>query len=232
MTADSSAEHPTEACTRRSSGTAPASSWRPTRPSCPRPRVFANTHIDQRRSASMSTRTACRTWSLVGTQDAPSYDGWFLQILVNKGDRQFVDETADRVPQGEALGGTEGVPTATRPQRGLQVLDFNQDGAPDFFVEFRPRPGRSRRSAAHLAQRRHRALLDAQGRRLRGGRQGSSAWSAPRLVATRNGYSFITHGDFSRQRGAAPATACLQRSPIELSRRCCRRANSTLRADR
>ncbi len=64
--------------------------------------------------------------------------GWYLQVFVNHGNKQFVDETADRVPRGEDSAGTEGVDIAVvRPgNNGPQVLDFNHDGAPDFFIGF------------------------------------------------------------------------------------------------
>jgi VCBS repeat protein len=77
---------------------------------------------------------------LAGTQGlsgtATYYDGWFVRVLINRGDRQFVDETAERVPQGNAFGGTPDVPTQTAAARWVRVLDFNQDRAPDFSVEY------------------------------------------------------------------------------------------------
>jgi FG-GAP-like repeat len=75
---------------------------------------------------------------LVGGQNTSLSSGWFVQILVNQGNRQFVDETADRVPPGDGGGGTEGVSTSAPAAHWVRVLDFNQDGAPDFSVEVQP----------------------------------------------------------------------------------------------
>ena len=82
----------------------------------------------------------------VGTQQPLSVRGWYLQVFINHGNREFVDETTDRVPPGEASGGTEGVDTAVVGPGSdcLQVLDFNQDGAPDLFVGFQPTSGAQR----------------------------------------------------------------------------------------
>ena len=141
-------------------------------------------------SASTSTRTACRIWSSSGAQATGLYGGWFVQILVNKGNRQFVDETAGRVPQGDASGGTEGVQTAAPWALWVRVLDFNQDGAPDFSVEFsKVRISRQDQplvwlndGAGHFSTLKVGDFVAA-----------GSEWmlGIGHLVATRNGYSFI-----------------------------------------
>lgn len=118
--------------------------------------------------------------------------GWFVQLLINKGNRQFVDETADRVPQGEASVGAEGPPSYAQRVR---VLDFNQDGAPDFSVEYDPGTGQ-------LAQAQPLIWLnDGAGRFstlkvgdfVAPGRE-SVIGCCGQLVATRNGYSFVGVG--------------------------------------
>lgn len=77
---------------------------------------------------------------LVASGNQNPFDGWYLQIFVNHGNKQFVDETAERVPPGEDSAGTEGVDTGAakaRPSNSfLQVLDFHHDGAPDIYVGF------------------------------------------------------------------------------------------------
>ena len=124
----------------------------------------------------------------VGTQQ--NYAGWFVQILVNKGDRQFVDETAERVPAGQASGGGDGAPASLNPGN-IQVLDFNQDGAPDFAVEFL---GSTTLAASQPViwindGTGHFSTLTV-GDFVTAGRENVVATA--HLVATRNGYSFIT----------------------------------------
>ena len=126
---------------------------------------------------------------LVGTQQ--NYAGWFVQILVNRGDRQFVDETAERVPAGQGSGGGDGPPASVYPAN-VQVLDFNQDGAPDFAVEFIT-------GSTPLTQSQpliwindgtgHFSTLTV-GDFVTAGRE--NVLATAHLVATRNGYSFIT----------------------------------------
>jgi hypothetical protein len=133
---------------------------------------------------------------LLGTQ-SPSYAGWFVQILVNKGNRQFVDETADRVPQGEAFGGTNGASGTSIPLWS-QVLDFNKDGAPDFFLRLGAgSPGRFQPDqpliwlndgTGHFSTLKVGDFVAAGREALLGG--------SPHLVATRYGYSFITPRSF------------------------------------
>jgi hypothetical protein len=73
---------------------------------------------------------------LVLTGEQPTYRGWFVQIIMNKGNRQFVDETAERMAPADSTRGVLGVTTAQPYGPKLNVLDFNQDGWPDFAVEW------------------------------------------------------------------------------------------------
>jgi hypothetical protein len=68
---------------------------------------------------------------LAGTQG--DYTGWYVQVLLNRGGRTFVDETAQRLPMGQFSG--DGSAGHISPW-SVKVLDFNRDGAPDFFVQF------------------------------------------------------------------------------------------------
>ncbi len=65
--------------------------------------------------------------------------GWELQVLVNQGNRNFVDRTADYLPAGARDGGT---PSPSNPQsqywvQFLNVADINADGLADFTVDAR-----------------------------------------------------------------------------------------------
>jgi hypothetical protein len=121
---------------------------------------------------------------LVGTRQS-TYAGWFVQILVNRGNRQFVDETAARIPQGEAG-------RATGPGAFVvHQLDFNHDGAPDFYVEF-VGPGLSQDLPLIW-------LNDGTGKfstlKVEDFVTAADAFrigASPHLVETANGYSFMT----------------------------------------
>jgi FG-GAP-like repeat len=102
----------------------------------PEPQVFTNTHIDHDVQRIDVNHDGLQDLVIVGTQTYLFHSGWFVQILINRGNREFVDETADRVPQGESSGGTENVSTTAPVANWVRVLDFNQDGAPDFALEF------------------------------------------------------------------------------------------------
>jgi len=111
----------------------------------------------------------------------------------HKGNRQFVDETADRLPAADSSGGFNG-PRFSNASR-VHVLDFNQDGAPDFFMGF------SSGSNGGKGLSRDMPLVwlnDGTGRFttlkvgdfVTPGNERLLGTSA-HLVATRNGYSFI-----------------------------------------
>ena len=104
---------------------------------------------------------------LVGTQ--ARYTGWFVQILINKGNRLFVDETADRVLPVEASGA--GAPSRLGSgaglQRGWRARFFGGIPASSRHSGILRVPARS---AAGVAQRRRRALLGSHRGRFCGGR--------------------------------------------------------------
>jgi hypothetical protein len=127
---------------------------------------------------------------LVGTP-TPSYSGWFVQVFINKGNRQFVDETAERVPPGDATGQFGGPKFWAQPY-GVEVIDFNQDGAPDFFINFANGGKVVARDlplvwlndgTGHFSTLKVGDFVTPGNERLLG--------SSPRLMATRNGYSFV-----------------------------------------
>ena len=137
---------------------------------------------------------------LVGTQ-APSYAGWWVQILVNKGNRMFVDETADRVPHGQASGGTDG--PRGNSTFAVEVLDFNQDGAPDFFIGLTAGVAGTLKpdqpliwindGTGHFSTLKVGDFVAAGKEAVLGG--------SPHLVATRHGYSFTTLRSFTGSGG-------------------------------
>ena len=71
---------------------------------------------------------------IVGTQLNPFYDGWFVQLLMNRGDGTFADETSLRLQPHEQSSGNAGVATDAPWAMGVDVLDFNGDGAADFVM--------------------------------------------------------------------------------------------------
>ncbi|MFN7086361.1 MAG: FG-GAP repeat domain-containing protein, partial [Burkholderiales bacterium] len=50
---------------------------------------------------------------LLGTQINPYYDGWMIQILIDHGNQNYVDETAARVAAADRSGGIAGQATRT-----------------------------------------------------------------------------------------------------------------------
>ena len=98
--------------------------------------------------------------------------------------------TADRVAPGDASAGTEGVSQGLGYAKYLRVLDFNADGAPDFSVEYNgPLPAQDQPliwlndGTGHFSTLKVRDFVAP-------GRESLIGWG--HLVATRNGYSFIT----------------------------------------
>jgi hypothetical protein len=130
---------------------------------------------------------------VVGRQTIP-LGGWFLQILINRGDRQFVDETAERMPPEESFGGVAGAPSSAPVAYWVRPLDFNQDGALDFSVIAQRQPNGAfprnhpiiwiNDGTGHFSTWKLEDFVPANKEQLIGG--------LPFLVATRNGYSFIT----------------------------------------
>ena len=72
----------------------------------------------------------------MGTQGEPFYEGWFLQLLMNRGDRMFADETRDRVRRNDWFRGTVRAETTAPWAQRAVVLDFNGDEAADFTIRF------------------------------------------------------------------------------------------------
>lgn len=65
--------------------------------------------------------------------------GWELQVLINQGNRSFVDRTTTYLPAGSRNGGT---PSGSDPQsqywvQFLNIADINADGLADFTVDAR-----------------------------------------------------------------------------------------------
>ena len=67
-----------------------------------------------------------------GTRGDPFYQGWFVQVLLNQGNRTFRDVTSTVMASSDASNGGPGQPWAM----WARVLDFNGDGAPDFAMEY------------------------------------------------------------------------------------------------
>ena len=79
---------------------------------------------------------------IVGTQRKdPFYDGWFVQLLMNRGDRTFVDETSLRLQPHEQSSGNAGVATGAPWGQWVEIVDFNGDGAADFVMTPAPSAG-------------------------------------------------------------------------------------------
>lgn len=75
---------------------------------------------------------------VAGTQEDPFYDGWFVQLLINRGDRTFIDETSSRLQPHERFGGRVGEETGAPWAQWVEVLDFDGDGVSDFAVKPHP----------------------------------------------------------------------------------------------
>ena len=103
--------------------------------SLPSPEVFArNGHIDLDAAALDADGDGLLDLVIVGTQMNPFYDGWFVQLLMNRGDRTFADETSLRLQPHEQSSGNAGVATHAPWAFWVDVLDFNGDGAADFVM--------------------------------------------------------------------------------------------------
>ena len=101
----------------------------------PSPEVFArHGHIDLDAAALDADGDGRLDLVVVGTQTNPFYDGWFVQLLMNRGDGTFADETALRLRPHEQSSGNAGVATGAPWAVWVDVLDFNGDGAADFVM--------------------------------------------------------------------------------------------------
>ncbi len=164
----------------------------------PAPAAYPNTHGDVGFRRIDVNQDGQQDLIVVSQQNAAFRGGWAVQIFVNHGNRQFVDETADRVPEGETSGGLEGVaPTAIDLDRTpLHILDFNQDGAPDFSLNFGPTgalpytPDQPllwlNDGTGHFSTLKVRDFVAA------GGDPSRPTLGSAHLVATRNGYSVLS----------------------------------------
>ena len=64
--------------------------------------------------------------------------GWELQVLVNQGNRQFADQTAQYLPQGAHWSGLPNMePESQYWVQFLHLADINQDGRTDFVLDAR-----------------------------------------------------------------------------------------------
>ena len=101
----------------------------------PSPEVFAlHGHIDLDAAALDADGDGLLDLVIVGTQLDPFYDGWFVQLLMNRGDGTFADETSIRLHPHEHSSGNAGVATSAPWARWVDVVDFNGDGAADFVM--------------------------------------------------------------------------------------------------
>ena len=77
----------------------------------PTPAPFAHGHIDLDAAALDADGDGLLDLVVIGTQMDPFYDGCFVQLLMNQGDRTFADETSRRLQPDEQSSGNPGVAT-------------------------------------------------------------------------------------------------------------------------
>ena len=99
---------------------------------------FVDSHIDLDAASIDADGDGRLDLLVVGTQGRPFYDGWFVQLLMNRGDRRFIDETSRRLQPHERFGGIVGEGAGAAWAQRVEVLDFNGDGAADFAVQAIP----------------------------------------------------------------------------------------------
>ena len=103
---------------------------------------FARSHIDLDAAALDADGDGLLDLVIVGTQRKdPFYDGWFVQLLMNRGDRTFADETSLRLQPHEQSSGNAGVATGAPWAERVDIVDFNDDGAADFVMSPTPSAG-------------------------------------------------------------------------------------------
>ena len=100
----------------------------------PAPAPFVDSHIDLDAASIDADGDGMLDLLVVGTQGRPFYDGWFVQLLMNRGDREFIDETSGRLQPHEWFGGAVGARSGSPWAQWVRVLDFNGDGVSDFAV--------------------------------------------------------------------------------------------------
>ena len=165
------------------------------RTALPMPAPFADTHIDLDAASIDADRDGMLDLIVVGTQGQPFYEGWFVQLLMNRGDGTFIDETSSRLRPHEQFGGRVGEETGAPWAQWVEVLDFNGDGDSDFAVT-------SARGTGHGGQLpRNQPLIwlnDGSGQfaalKVHDFVQPGDEWllGGSQLMKTRHGYSFIT----------------------------------------
>ena len=102
----------------------------------PSPEVFAQDgHIDLDAAVFDADGDGLLDVVIVGTKVDPFYEGWFVQLLMNRGDGTFADETSVRLLPHEQSSGNEGCGDRCTSPRRVDVLDFNGDGAADFVMQ-------------------------------------------------------------------------------------------------
>ena len=168
----------------------------------PMPAPFSETHIDLDAASIDADGNGLLDLIVVGTQGNPFYDGWFVQLLMNRGDGTFIDETSNRLRPDERFGGRLGEETGAPWAQWVEVLDFNGDGVSDFAVAA-VRGGRGR-----LPQDQPLIWLnDGSGRfaalKMRDFVPPEDEWriAGSQLIRTRHGYSFITPQSYSGSGG-------------------------------
>ena len=128
---------------------------------------------------------------VVGTQEDPFYDGWFVQLLMNRGERRFIDETSRRLQPDEWFGGSIGEASGAPWAQWVEVLDFNGDGASDFAVRAHPTRGQLPQNQPLIWLNDGAGQFDALS--VRDFVQPGEEWrvSHALLMKTRHGYSFV-----------------------------------------
>ncbi len=129
---------------------------------------------------------------VVGTQENPFYDGWFVQLLMNRGERRFIDETSRRLQPHEWFGGSVGDAGAAPWAQWVEVLDFNGDGAADFAVRVNPTSSQLPQSHPLIWLNDGAGQFDALN--VHDFVEPGEEWRVSRalLMKTRHGYSFVT----------------------------------------
>ena len=158
----------------------------------PIPAPFVDSHIDLDAASIDADGDGLLDLLIVGTQGRPFYDGWFVQLLMNRGGRTFIDETSGRLQPHEQFGGRVGEGTGSPWAQWVEVLDFDGNGASDFAVQSSPGRGQLPQSQPLIW------LNDGSGQftalNVHDFVRPGEEWlvTGARLMKTRHGYSFIT----------------------------------------
>ena len=158
----------------------------------PLPAPFAETHIDLDAAPIDANGDGLRDLLVVGAQGRPFYDGWFVQLLMNRGNGAFIDETSSRLEPHEWFGGRVGERTYAPWAQWVEVLDFNGDGVSDFAVHATGGTGRLPQSQPLIWLNSGSGQFTALN--VHDFVQPGDEWrvSGALLMKTRYGYSFIT----------------------------------------